>query len=224
MIINAPSLANCNFLTMGNQIDELVEADVIFFHIDIMDGHYVPNLCFPVKLIADIKNKYPLAIADVHLMVTNPAEYLDNLKESGADYVSFHIGSTNFTRRIITNIHEKGMKAGIVINPSQRIDIIKPYVGMLDYVVLMTVEPGFAGQHFLEDSLERLEELSALRKKHSAHFLISIDGGVDCLNGKACVKRGADILVTGIYAVFNQPDGIKNACKRFAQKISESLD
>ena len=223
MIINAPSLANCNFLTMGKDIEELIEGGVTFFHIDIMDGHYVPNLCFPVKLISDIKNKYPDVIMEVHLMVTNPMDYINNLKNSGADYVSFHIDSTNFTRRTITTIKEKGMKAGVVINPSQKIDLIEPYINMLDYVVLMTVEPGFAGQRFLDGSLERLEELNALKKKHNAKFLISIDGGVDYPNGKECVKLGAEIFVTNIYTVFNQPEGIVAACKRFEKEMSDVI-
>lgn len=220
-MINAPSLANCNFLTLDKEIDELIDGGVNFFHIDIMDGHYVKNLCFPVNFIGDLKGKHPEAITDVHLMVNNPEEYVDILQENGADYVSFHIDSTNFVRRTITMIHEKGMKAGVVINPSQRIDLIEPYIGLLDYVVLMTVEPGFAGQRFLEGSLERLEELAALRKKHNTDFLISVDGGVDYANGKEAIHRGADILITGIYTVFNQDDGIASACRRFEKAMND---
>ncbi len=220
-MINAPSLANCNCLEFGDNVRELVEGGVKFFHIDLMDGHYVPNLCLPPNYIADLKKAYPQATAEVHLMVSNPADYLPMLKKNGADYVAFHADSTSFVRRTLHEFHEAGMKAGVVINPSQKLDIIEPYVQYLDYVILMTVEPGFAGQRFLPGSLERIRELSNLRKKHDAKFLIEIDGGVDYENAKACVEQGADILVTGIYVVFRQPDGIVSACKRFEDYMGD---
>jgi ribulose-phosphate 3-epimerase len=154
-------------------------------------------------------------------MVTNPADYIGILKENGADNVSFHIDSTCFVKRIITQIQQSGMKAGIVINPSQRIDIIGPFVNLVDLVILMTVEPGYAGQSFLGGSMERLEELAALRRKYSAKFVITIDGGVDIPIGIACVQRGADILITGTFTVFNQPEGIENACKHFNKVMSD---
>ena len=222
-MINAPSLANCNVLELADNIKELVEADVDFFHIDIMDGHYVPNLCFPVNYIRDIKKAYPQSTAEVHMMVDNIGDYIDRLADAGADYVCFHCDSTNFVRRNLTQIRAHGMKAGVVINPSQRIDIIEPYIELLDYVILMTVEPGFAGQRFLPGGVERCAELSAIRKKHNADFLIEIDGGVDYETAGPCLEAGADILVTGIYVTFKQPDGIVSACRRF-KKYAEEVE
>src|SRR5699024_5278340 len=110
--------------------------------VDIMDGHYVPNLCYPLRVISDLKGKYPDMIIDVHLMVTNPADYVERLRQAGADYVSFHVDSTNFAIRLLRSIKEAGMKAGVVLNPSQRVDVLTPYLDRVDYVVLMTVEPG----------------------------------------------------------------------------------
>lgn len=220
-IINAPSLANCSFLEMGRQVEELVQGGAHWFHIDIMDGHYVPNLCWPVRIVGELKQKYPEIETDVHLMVTDPMNYLPLLKQNKTDWVSFHMDSTHFTRRTLTSIRDMGMKAGVVINPSQPVAVIEPVINFLDYVVLMTVEPGYAGQKFMVDSLPRVTELDALRKKHGVNFLISIDGGVDYPNAIECTRRGAEVYVTGIYTVFQQEDGITAACRRFQKTLTE---
>ena len=222
-IINAPSLANCSFMEMGRQVDELVQGGADWFHIDIMDGHYVPNLCYPTKIVGELKKKYPSMQTDVHLMVTDPMSYLPQLKQNQADWVSFHMDSTHFSRRTLVAIRDMEMKAGVVINPSQPISIIEPVIKFVDYVVLMTVEPGYAGQTFMVDSLPRVTELDALRKKHDVNFLISIDGGVDYPNAIECARRGAEVYVTGIYTVFQQEDGITAACRRFNKTLTDNL-
>ena len=222
-IINAPSLANCSFLKMGEQVEELVKGGTDWFHIDIMDGHYVPNLCFPVKITGELKKAYPEIAVDVHLMTTDPMSYFPLLAEQKADYVSFHVDATNFSLRCLTTIKKLGMKAGVIINPSQQISIIEPVIDMVDYVVLMTVEPGYAGQKFMVSSLPRVSELAALRKKYNQNFLISIDGGVDYPNAFECAKRGAEIYITGIFTVFAQPEGITEACKKFNMLMNEVI-
>lgn len=221
-MLNAPSLANCDFMTLAEQVGQLVEGGIDLFHVDIMDGHYVPNLCFPVKFIADLKAAHPGVPVDAHLMVENPGSYVDTLAAAGADWVSFPADATAFVRRTITQLQERGIKAGVALNPSQRIDTLEPYLELLDYVVLMTVEPGFAGQRFLGGSLDRLDELVALRTRTGSRALIQIDGGVDYTVGPECLRRGADILVTGIYTVFNQPDGIVEAVRRFGVAMTEA--
>jgi ribulose-phosphate 3-epimerase len=218
-IINAPSLANLGFLDFGRDVGELAEGGVPWFHIDVADGHYVPNIFLPVRVIGELKEKYPAIEVDVHLMVTDPISYLPQLGENRADWVSFHMDATNFSRRTLATIREMGMKAGVVINPSQAVGLIEPLLYCVDYVVLMTVEPGYAGQRFLVDSLPRVSELAALRARHGLDFLISIDGGVDTPNAIECARRGAEVYVTGIHTVLRQPDGIVEACRRFSRAL-----
>ena len=221
MVINAPSLANIPLTEFTVQLEELYEGGVRFFHVDLMDGHYVPNLCLPLNCVKDLKAKYPDCTVEVHMMVDNPAFYIPKMKEQGADYVSFHCDSTPFVRRMLTEISSAGMKAGVVLNPSQPVDVIRPYAEYLDYIVFMSVEPGFAGQKFLDGSMERLRQLALLRKELGLNFQIIVDGGVHYGIAKECVKNGADALVTNIYMVFNQPEGITAACRRFTETMKD---
>ena len=214
-MINSASIINVSFLNMKEEVDQLVAGGTTFFHIDLMDGHYVPNLCLPIKMLAELKAAYPQITMDVHLMVTNPEDYVERLREAGADYVSFHTDSTRFVRRVINQIRE----AGILINPSQRIDHIEPYIEYVDMVTLMAVEPGFAGQPLLEGSMERLREIADLRRKHHCSFILSVDGGIDYEKGKICKEIGVDAIVGTVHTVFKQPEGIKAACERFAREL-----
>ena len=219
MVVNAPSLANIDLLEFGEKVQELYEAGIRFFHIDIMDGHYVSNLCFPTTVVQSLRQKYPDVELEVHLMVSDPRSYISQLKEYGADRVAFHMDATSFSRRLLTEIKEAGMKAGVVINPSQPIGNLSPLQDYLDYVVFMSVEPGFAGQKFLPGSMERLRELARLRQDSGHGFDIIVDGGVNYDIAEDVVRSGADIIVTNIYMVFNQPEGIAGACQRFRETL-----
>lgn len=218
-MINSASIINVPFLKMKEELDELVSGGTRYFHIDLMDGHYVPNLCMPVKFIEELKAAYPQVVMDVHVMVTDPGSYIGPLKAAGADYVVFHTDSTRFVRRTINEIHSAGMKAGIVINPSQRTDHIIPYIQYVDMVMLMAVEPGFAGQPLLEGSMERLEEIARLREQYGCSFLISVDGGIDHEGSVRCRQIGVDVIVGTVHNIFKQPDGLRQACMRFEREF-----
>lgn len=218
-MINTASIINVSFLNMKEELEELVAGGTTFFHIDLMDGHYVPNLCLPIKLLAELKQAYPQIVMDIHIMVTNPSDYISRLREAGADYVSFHTDSTPFVRRTINEIRAAGMKPGIVINPSQRIDHMEPFIEYVDMVTLMAVEPGFAGQPLLEGSMERLQEIADLRKRFECNFILSVDGGIDYEKGHQCKEIGVDAIVGTVHNIFNQPEGIREACFRFAREL-----
>ena len=224
VVINSPSIANCNTLYLRENIEELKAAEVTFLHVDLMDGNYVPNLCFPVRLMKDLKNEYPNMILDVHMMVTDPISYVDRMAEAGVDYLSFHTDSTPFVIRTIDSIRKTGMKPGVVVNPSQRIDSVTPYVEKVDMVTLMAVEPGFAGQKFMMGTVDRVAELATIRKKCGHDFLINVDGAMTYEGLTPCVRRGANVIVTGIFTIFQQPEGIKGACAHFKTACKEAME
>ncbi len=218
-MINTASVLNINFLELKQDIDALVAGGTTCLHIDVMDGHYVPNLCMPVKFIREIHQAYPQLTLDVHLMVDDPATYIGQMQEAGTDYFCFHTDSTRFVRRTINQIRAAGMKPGITINPSQRIDEMLPYMEYVDMVMLMAVEPGFAGQTLLPGSMERLAEIAELRKRYGCSFLISVDGGIDYEKGHQCKEIGVDMIVGTIHTIFKQPEGITEACRRFKREL-----
>ncbi len=217
-MINSASIVNCSFLTLREETRQIVDGGAKFFHIDLMDGHYVPNLCMPVKFVQELAKEYPQIVMDVHLMVTDPSAYVQRLADAGAGYFSFHADSTPFCRRVLAQAHKAGMKAGVVINPSQRLDCIEPYIQDLDMVTLMAVEPGFSGQPLLPGSMERLEELAKLRKTHGAHYLINVDGGISLELESRCAQIGVDVIIGTVHNIFRQPEGLQKACERFERQ------
>ena len=157
VVINSPSLANCNTLHIREDVEELRKAGVHFLHIDLMDGNYVPNLCFPLRFLKDLRQEYPDIILDVHMMVTDPGAYVESMAEAKVDYLSFHADSTPFAIRTIDKIRAANIRPGVVINPSQPVEVVEPYADRVEMVTLMAVEPGFAGQKFMPGTVERVE-------------------------------------------------------------------
>ena len=193
-----PSILSADFANLERDIKELESIGVDMFHIDVMDGNFVPNISFGFPIIESIRPKTD-KIFDCHLMIANPENYVEQFCKVGCDMVSFHIEATNHADRVIQVIKNNGKKAGIVLNPQTSIESIKYLLPKLDYVLIMTVNPGFGGQKFIPEMLEKIEELTKIREEKNYNFLIEVDGGINIETSKACRDKGADLLVCGSF-------------------------
>ena len=193
-----PSILSADFANLERDIKELESIGIDMFHIDVMDGNFVPNISFGFPIIESIRPKTD-KVFDCHLMIANPENYVEQFCNVGCDMVSFHIEATNHAYRVIQVIKNKGKKAGIVLNPQTSIESIKYLLPKLDYVLIMTVNPGFGGQKFIPEMLEKIEELAKLREEKNYNFLIEVDGGINAETSKACRDKGADLLVCGSF-------------------------
>jgi len=196
MVKISPSILAGNFLNLEDEIKSLEESKVDFIHYDIMDGVYVPNITFGIKFFETLKSSTTLP-GDVHLMIINPERYIDSFIKVGADILTFHYETVKFPIRLANEIKKNGVKAGISINPSTPVGVLKDVIRYIDVVLLMSVEPGFYGQKFIEESYERVKELKHLIKTTNSDALIEIDGGVSLDNYKKLIDVGVDIFVIG---------------------------
>ena len=198
MIKTAPSLLSADFMNLEKEIKDVQKAGADILHLDVMDGHFVPNLSFGLPIIKQI-NKISDIPLDVHLMVTNPGDYFDALAKCGVKYVSFHEETVFHAHRLIHSLKEKGIKSGIALNPATPVDTIIPVLPDLDFVLLMSVNPGFGGQSFLPLVFPKIRKLKQLCANLNTELEIEIDGGVTNKNAHELVEAGADILVAGSY-------------------------
>lgn len=196
-ILIAPSILSADFGNLNQEIAS-VEQFADMLHLDVMDFHFVPNLTFGAPVIRCLKTKLPL---DCHLMVEHPEKYLEELAEIGAASVTVHWEADPHLHRTLTKIKELGMKAAIALNPSTPVDLIKDLLPMLDMVLVMSVNPGFGGQKFIDLALGKIKQLKELRPE----LLVQVDGGINAETAKLCRESGADILVAGSY-VFGAKD------------------
>lgn len=210
----APSLLAANFLKLGDDIQMINQSSADWIHCDIMDGHFVPNISFGLPVIEQIKKiaEKPL---DVHLMISDPDRYLERFKDAGADILTVHFETCPHLHRTIGAIRELGMKAGVAINPHTPVQMLIDMMPQLDLILLMTVNPGFGGQKFIQGSYKRLATLRQMVNTLSPETLIEVDGGVNLDTGRQLFLTGADVLVAGNY-VFSASDpaatieGLKN--------------
>lgn len=208
MPIVSPTLACADLLNLGSQLNMLAEAGASMVHLDIMDGHYVPNFCFDFNTVGVIAQKYSFTL-DVHLMAEHPEQYLEQLQAAGADIVTFHLDATPFAIRLAREIKARGMKAGIALNPSQPVSLLNYVLEEADLILVMGVEPGFSGQTFIPSALKKIEELAKIRSDKGLSYLIEVDGGIDDVNTPECIKRECDILVSGAFGVFRGRKGVR---------------
>lgn len=198
----APSLLSADFTRLADELDDIATADLL--HFDVMDGHFVPNLSFGVGVLSQVKRATDLPV-DVHLMVSNPEECVPWYLDAGADVVSFHWEAQTHARRLVSLIHEAGVKAAVALNPATPVSCLEELVDELDMVLVMTVNPGFGGQGFIEGSLAKLRRLKALCSAHGVSPRVEVDGGISAGNAAAVAAAGADVLVAGS-AVFGAQD------------------
>ena len=194
----APSVLAADFSNLQRDIEMINESDADWFHIDIMDGVFVPNISFGMPVLRDIK-KHAKKTLDVHLMIVNPDQYIETFASIGADILTVHYEACTHIHRTIQAIKSTGMKAGIALNPHSSVNQLKDVIKDIDLVCLMSVNPGFGGQSFIENTFEKVKELKELIQSTGSDCQIEIDGGVTNKNAKKLVEAGANILVAGSY-------------------------
>jgi ribulose-phosphate 3-epimerase len=200
----APSILSADFATLGAQVAAVERGGADLIHVDVMDGHFVPNITIGPPVVRALK-RIATRPLDVHLMIENPERYIDDFVEAGADFLSVHVEATVHLHRLITLIKSHGVQAGAVLNPSTSASLLEEVAGEVDYVLVMSVNPGFGGQAFIPHSLDKVRRVRALLDGAGSSAPIEIDGGIDTGNAARVVAAGASILVAG-HAIFGSPD------------------
>ena len=201
----APSLLAADFARVGEQLKEIESVGVKYLHLDVMDGIFVPSISFGMPVIESLRKNTDMFF-DVHMMVIDPERYIEVIKKSGADIITIHVEACKDVAGTLKAIRELGARPAISINPKTPVAELVPFLPYVDMVLIMSVEPGFGGQSFIENSYAKLREIAEIRRENNMDFLIEVDGGVNASNIKAVAECGADILVAGS-AVFKNNAG-----------------
>ena len=201
----SPSILSADFSQLGNEIKRLEEGGADMIHVDVMDGHFVPNLTIGPPVIKALRNYTKLPF-DVHLMIKPVHKYIKSYAEAGANIITIHPEATENLEMSIKHIKDLGKKVGVSLNPDTKTDIIKEFLSELDLILIMSVYPGFGGQKFIPEVLSKIEELKNIKLKENLKFDIEVDGGIDFNNSKLVVKAGANILVSGT-TIFKKNNG-----------------
>ena len=204
----SPSILSADFSQLGKEIKKLEDAGADMIHVDVMDGHFVPNLTIGPPVIKALK-KNSLLPFDVHLMISPVHKYIESYANAGADIITIHPEATNDLLESINKIKEFKKKVGISLNPKTKIDIIEKVLDQIDLILIMSVNPGFGGQKFMPEVLNKVKKLDEIRKNLKLNFVIEIDGGIDFENSKLAIESGVDILVSGTTIFKNNNGDIK---------------
>jgi len=204
----APSILSADFSQLGNEIKRLEEAGADMIHVDVMDGHFVPNLTIGPPVIKTLRNYTKLPF-DVHLMIKPVHKYIKNYAEAGADIITIHPEATDNLKESIEHIKNFRKKVGVSLNPNTQIDVIKEFLTEINLVLIMSVHPGFGGQKFIPNIIDKIKELKIIKDKKNLNFDIEVDGGINFDNSKLVIDAGANILVSGTTIFKNNQGNIK---------------
>lgn len=197
----ATSILTADFNNLKAEIDSIKTTD--FIHLDVMDGHFVPNISFGYAVLKNLRKITNLKL-DTHLMIDNPLDYIDDFAKIGSDYITVHV-EANKPLEAVKHIISKGIKAGISLKPKTKPEVLLPYLSLVDLILVMTVEPGFGGQKFMKEQIEKVKYFAELREKHNYNYLIEIDGGINEKTISQVHNTGVDIVVAGSY-ILNAKD------------------
>lgn len=194
----APSILAADYANFAQELKRIDETSADYVHIDIMDGQFVPNISFGADVVASLR-KHSKLVFDCHLMVVEPERYVDAFAQAGADIMTIHVEATKHIHGALQKIKKAGLKAGVVINPGTPVSALEPVLSLVDQVLIMTVNPGFGGQAFIPEMLDKVKQVATWREEGGYAFDIEVDGGVDDKTIKACQKAGANVFVAGSY-------------------------
>jgi ribulose-phosphate 3-epimerase len=213
-----PTLLCANRINIEKDIKELDRANADMYHIDVMDGHFVPNLGFSLDEIKQMKGITNTPF-DVHLMVDEPENYIDELVNLKVEYISFHLEAVKYPLRLIKETKDKGVKIGVVLSPLTSVDLLSYFIKELDYLVLMTVEPGYSGQQFIKGMFNKIENAKKMIDDKGLGISIEIDGDINQDTGPICVKKGADMLICGATSIFKSNTNLYNEYNAFKNSV-----
>jgi ribulose-phosphate 3-epimerase len=215
MIKLAPSILSADFARLGEQIDEVVRAGVDYIHVDVMDGHFVPNITIGVPVVASIRRATNLPL-DVHLMIEHPERYVSQFAQAGADIITVHVEASAHLHATIQLIKELRVKAGVSLNPPTPLGAVEEFLPHVDLVLVMSVNPGFGGQPFIAETLPRIADIRKLLSGRELHAELEVDGGINADNVADVVEAGANVLVAG-NSIFRAQNGIAEAIRKLRE-------
>ncbi len=218
MVYFSPSLMCADLMNFDRDIKLLEKGKVDMLHIDVMDGHFVPNMWFGFEIIHHIRKSASVPL-DIHLMIERPERYIERVPFRENDLVSFHIESTNYSYKVINCIKDRGARAGVAINPSTPVSYISDLLDSIDFVLIMTVEPGFSGQKFIEPTYEKIAQLKSVVADRNDDFIIEVDGNISQETARRCIDLGANALVLGSSSVFKKGVDLEKSCIDFRQAL-----
>ena len=213
----APSILSADFARLAEAVIAVEKAGADWIHVDVMDGHFVPNLTFGPKMVADLRKATRLPL-DVHLMIERPEEWVDRYADAGATYLTIHIEATRDVQGTLAAIRGRGVRPGLTLNPETAVDVVMPYLGSVDLALVMSVHPGFGGQTFIESALDKVRTIREALDEQKLAAELEVDGGVKPDNCARVVAAGATVLVAGS-AVFEDPAGPPAALRKFRQAL-----